>query len=50
MREELGVEDMCMLGDRLHGLGLGIVYALQVVWSFLEEGGDGKMTMAVAPS
>lgn len=41
---------MSKLGDRLVILGLGTVYALQVVWSLLEEGGDGKMTLAVAPS
>lgn len=35
---------------RLDRLGLGTVCALQVVGSLLEEGGDGKMTMTVAPS
>lgn len=39
---------MSTLGDRLDRLGLGIVYALQLVWSFLEEGGDGKMVVALS--
>lgn len=36
------------MGDRLDLLGSGTVFALQVVWSLLEEGGNGKMTLAVA--